>query len=68
MCECFHIFRDIITVTSKGPCTAHAFPVPNGGGGGGGRLVGTQYRNTVILIGKYQNPESKIDEIPVLHL
>ena len=64
MCECFHIFRDIITVTSKGSCTAHAFPVPNGGG----TLVGTQYRNTVILIGKYQNPESKIDEIPVLHL
>ena len=34
----------------------------------GGTLVGTQYRNTVTLIGKYQNPESKIDEIPVLHL
>ena len=34
----------------------------------GRTLVGTQYRNTVILIGKYQNPESKIDEIPVLHL
>ena len=33
-----------------------------------GTLVGTQYRKTVILIGKYQNPKSKIDEIPVLHL
>ena len=43
------------------------FPRPKWGGGGG-RLVGTQYRNTVILIGKYQNPESKIDEVPVLHL
>jgi len=60
MCGCFHICRDIITVTSKGT----RFPRPKWRG----TLVGTQYRNTVIKIGKYQNPESKIDEIPVLHL
>ena len=68
MCGCFHICRDIITVTSKGPCTAHVFPLLKGGEhwGGGGR--GAQYRNTVRKVGKYQNPESKIDEIPILHL
>ena len=40
------------------------FPLPKWRG----TLVGIQYRKTVILIGKYQNPELKIDEIPVLHL
>ena len=33
-----------------------------------GTLGCSQYRNTVRKVGKYQNPESKIDEIPILHL
>ena len=33
-----------------------------------GTLGGAQYRNTVRKVGKYQNPVSKIDEIPILHL
>ena len=59
MCECFHIFRDIITVTSKGPCTAHAFPVPNGGGGGGWQFGGypkPQNRNI-----NWQIPKSRVE-------
>ena len=64
MCGCFHICRDIITVTSKGPCTAHVFPLLKGGE----RWGGAQYCNTVRKVGKYQNPESKIDEILILHL
>ena len=54
MCECFHIFRDIITVTSKGSCTAHAFPVPDGGGNIGGYPI-PQYRNI-----NWQIPKSRV--------
>ena len=64
MCGCFHICRDIITVTSKGPWYGTRFPPPKRRG----TLRGAQYRNTVRKVGKYQNPESKIDEILILHL
>ena len=33
-----------------------------------GDIGGTQYRNTVRKIGKYQNIESKIDKIPIPHV